>query len=206
MWDYHTEATKKKPVKLVLGMIQSLLKLVTISAFIAQPFLTLSSIRNAVLEHLKSLVGACKEPQAKQVCAVFTRGTEAPCVILVQSTWKEAAGFPPFGGSAGHCPVLQPLGAAAGAGAAVQDHSIWDMLHFRVCGGPGNTSCLSCRQFLDSLTGEAVLRGLGNSSPVAGEAGGVLNTFPDCRLQHRMKGQCGRESSAFCLCSLTPKL
>lgn len=67
-------------------------------------------------------------------------------------------------------------------------------------------SCLSCRQFLDSLTGGAVLRGLGNSSPVAGEAGGVLNTFPDCRLQHRMKGQCGRESSAFCVCSLTPKL
>lgn len=91
MWDYHTEATKT--VKLVLGMIQSLLKLVTISAFIAQPFLTLSSIRNTVLEHLKSLVGACKEPQAKQVCAVFTRGTEAPCVILVQSTWQEAACF-----------------------------------------------------------------------------------------------------------------
>lgn len=120
MWDYHTEATKT--VKLVLGMIQSLLKLVTISAFIAQPFLTLSSVRNTVLEHLKSLVGACKEPQAKQVCAVFTRGTEAPCVILVQSTWQEAACFPRFGGSAGHCPVLQPLATVAGTRAAAQDH------------------------------------------------------------------------------------
>lgn len=32
------------------------------------------------------------------------------------------------------------------------------------------------------------------------------NAFPDCRLQHRMKGLCGRESSACCLCSLIPKL
>lgn len=126
MWDYRTEATKT--VKLVLGTIQSLLKLVTIPAFIAQPFLTLSSIRNTVLEHLKSLVGACKEPQAKQVCAVFTRGTEAPCVILVQSTWQEAA-FPPFGGSAGHCPVLQPLGTVAGTRQQCRITGIWDMLH-----------------------------------------------------------------------------
>lgn len=95
MWDYHTEATKT--VQLVLGVIQSLLKLVTISAFIAQPFLTLSSMRKAVLEHLRSLVGACKEPQAKQVCAVFTRGTEAPAAALVQSCWQGAACFPGFG-------------------------------------------------------------------------------------------------------------
>lgn len=54
-----------------------------------------------MLEHLKSLVGACKEPQAKQVCAVFTRGTEAPGVILVQSTWQEAACFPGFGAQLG---------------------------------------------------------------------------------------------------------
>lgn len=64
-------------------MIQSLLKLVTISAFIAQPCITLSSIRNTVLEHIKSLVGACKEPQAKQACAVFTRGCLYSLKLLV---------------------------------------------------------------------------------------------------------------------------
>lgn len=176
MWDYRTEATKT--VKLVLGTIQSLLKLVTIPAFIAQPFLTLSSIRNAVLEHLKSLVGACKEPQAKQVCAVFTRGTEAPCVILVQSTWQETACFPPFGGSAGHCPVLQPLGTVAETRAAVQDHRHLGYAAHLSLGRPRQNVLLVVQTISGLPDWRSCGQRVGNSSPVAGEAGGVLECFP----------------------------
>lgn len=101
---------------LVLGMIQSLLKLVTISAFIAQPCITLPSMRNTVLEHLKSLVGACKKPQAKQACAAFTGGTIYPAVRLGCS---HLAGSSARGGS-----VATVLPSSGDVGrAAAQDHT-----------------------------------------------------------------------------------
>lgn len=116
--------------------------------------------------------------------------TEAPCVILLQSTWQAAVCFPRFGGSAGHHPVLQLVGTVAEIrGAADHEHTGY-AAYLRARWGPGNMY-LQSRQFLDSLTWVALVKSLGNSGGVANES--WRSSFPACRLQRRVRGLCRRE-------------
>lgn len=96
--------------------------------------------------------------------------TEAPCVMLLQSTWQEAMFFPRFGQPAAHHPALQPGGTVAETRGAVQDHKVRAYaIPLRVPWRTGKVT-LHSKQFLDSLTWVGVVKRLGDSSPVANES------------------------------------